>query len=127
MTSYADTSLNVKTNHTSINTSLSSIKNVSFDGVWSGDAYNSLSQGLAAVITTADNAQKDLASFAEVLAQLEQYKALKEKIDALTEEINSITIPSAPPEASTAAMSKKNSLIAERDKLITKKINLDKL
>ena len=124
MTSYADASTSVKTNHTSINTSLSSIKNVSFDGVWSGDAYNSLSQGLAAVITTADNAQKDLASFAEVLAQLEQYKALKEKIDALTEEINSIKIPSAPPSAAAAAMSKKNSLIAERDKLITEKNQL---
>ena len=124
MNSYTEAASGVKNNNSSINNSLSSIKNISFDGIWSGDAYNAQYQALEQVIGVAENAKADLEKFSEVLEQLEQYKALKEKIDALTEEINSIKIPSAPPSAAAAAMSKKNSLIAERDKLITEKNQL---
>lgn len=124
MGTYSDMSAQAGSNISTMNGSLSNIKNVSFEGVWSGDAYNSLSKGLEKVIENADNAQKDLEKFAQVLAQLEKYKALKEEIDRLTAEINSITIPSAPPEAAAAAMSRKNSLIAQRDKLITEKNQL---
>lgn len=124
MSNYKEASSNVTSTNQTISTSLSSIKNISFDGVWSGDAYNSLSKALQQSIESAENVQNDLEKFSEILSQLEQYKALKEEIDALTEEINSITIPSSPPEAAAAAMSKKNSLIAKRETLITQKNQL---
>lgn len=123
MGTYSDMSAKAGTNISTMNSSLSSIKNISFDGVWSGDAFNAQSEGLKLVLENADNASADLEKFSQILEQLEQYKALKEKIDALTEEINSITIPNDPEEAA-AAMNRKNSLIAERDKLITEKNKL---
>ncbi len=123
MGTYSDMSAKAGTNISTMNSSLSSIKNISFDGVWSGDAFNAQSEGLKLVLENADNASADLERFSQILEQLEQYKALKEKIESLTEEINSITIPNDPEEAA-AAMSRKNSLIAERDKLITEKNKL---
>jgi glycerophosphoryl diester phosphodiesterase len=120
---YSDMSDKAGSNINTINNSLSNIKNVSFDGVWSGDAYNAQSQGLEKIISTADTAQKDLERFKQVLAKLEQYKSLKERIDALTEEINSISIPSDP-QLAAAAMNRKNRLIIERDKLTEEKDKL---
>lgn len=123
MGTYDTMSKNANANISDINTGLSDIKSVSFDGVWSGDAYNAQSEGLTAVIAAADTAKSDLQRFSEVLALLENYKALKEEIDRLTAEIDSITIPSDP-QLAAAASARKSSLIAKRDQLITKKNQL---
>lgn len=124
MGTYSEMSAKAGSKISTINSSLNSIKNISFTGVWSGDAYNAQSEGLKLVLDNADKASADLEKFSEILEQLEQYKALKEKIDALTEEINSITIPEDDEEAAAAAMSRKNSLIAERSKLTKEKNKL---
>ena len=123
MENYGLMSKSVGTKSSNINDSLSVVKNISFDGVWSGDAYNSLSSALEQTLTRADNVKSDLEKFSSILTELERYKALKERIDKLTEEINSISIPSDP-KAAAAAESRKNFLIAQRDKLIEEKNQL---
>lgn len=123
MANYSTMSNTANSNISNINTSLSNVKNISFDGVWSGDAYNSQTKGLTTVLENADKAKADLERFSQVLALLEQYKALKEEIDRLTAEINSISIPSDPKLAAEAS-ARKSSLIAKRDKLIAEKNKL---
>ncbi len=124
MGTYSTMSANADTNIGEIGNSLSNIKNVSFDGVWSGDAFNSQNEGLTTVLTAANTLKTDLERFSDVLAKLETYKALKEEIDALTEEINSIVIPSKPESAAAEASARKSALIAKRAEKIEQKNQL---
>lgn len=123
MESYSTISTNVGNKTSNINDSINKVKNISFDGVWSGCAYDSLNQDLQLTLKTAESLRSDLDTFSDILSQLEKYKSLKEKVDSLTAEINSISIPSDP-KLAAAAQSRKNSLISERSRVAEEKNRL---
>lgn len=119
MTTYSDVSKNMNGGRGDIKSSVSEIKNVSFDGVWSGSAHKNLTGALETVLANADKQQTNLETFEQAMTKLQKYKENKIKIDELNAAISKIVIPSDDEEAAAAAAAQKAALEAERDKLVT--------
>ncbi len=119
MAAYGDISKSVTTGGGTIGDSLSNIKNISFEGVWSGNAYNNLSGALENVLQRADKESTNLETFSKAMTKLQTYKENKIKIEELAREIASITIPDAEedPEGAAAAAQRKADLEAEKARL----------
>ena len=79
MSDYGKISSSMKSNADDAGQSLSSVKKISFDGVWSGCAYDSLNQDLQLTLKTAESLRSDLDTFSDILSQLEKYKSLVKK------------------------------------------------
>lgn len=93
MDSYGDMSKTMSGNAENSSESLSSVKNISFDGVWSGAAYDTLTSALENTIAKADIELANYESFSAAMEELESYKTKKERYDKLTELINGIHYP----------------------------------
>lgn len=117
MTNYSDVSKKMSNGKNDIDSSLSSIKKVSFDGVWSGDAYNNLSSALESTITRMEKERSNLDTFSQAVDKLQKYKENKIKIDELATQIANISIPEDDEEAAAAARSQKEALESEKAKL----------
>lgn len=76
-----------------MNGSLSGVKKLSFDGVWSGPAHDALTGSLDKTLANADTIEADLKTFSKAMNQLNKYKKNKEKIADLQLAISKITIP----------------------------------
>lgn len=88
---YSSIASSIRNKAKTVDTVLSSVKGISFDGVWSGDAYSTQSTKLAESLTSISS-QKELAlKLADSLDKLQQYKDNKEKIESLQKELNSLT------------------------------------
>ena len=120
MSNYSSISTGIDSGVSSIDSSINSVKGVSFDGVWNGPAHDALTSSLDEAIYNAEKVRADLNRFSEVLTKLERYKKLKEEIEALDKEIDSIVIP-ADKEGAAAAYNRKKNLIAKRNNLIAQK------
>ena len=78
--SYASIASNIKGYASTFGEGISEVKSISFDGVWSGDAYNNLSGNLKDVISKLDTQKKFLSSFIDALNKLDKYKKNNEEI-----------------------------------------------
>ena len=74
---------NLKDNITSLTEALNSVKGVSFDGIWSGDAYNNLTSSLKDVVSSGTNQKNLLIDFVSALEKLQSYKNNCKKIESL--------------------------------------------
>ena len=115
MTTYSDVSKNMNGGRGDIKSSVSEIKNVSFDGVWSGSAHKNLTGALETVLANADKQQTNLETFEQAMTKLQKYKENKIKIDELNAAISKIVIPTDDEEAAAAAAAQKAALEAERN------------
>ncbi|MGN1371618.1 MAG: NlpC/P60 family protein [Candidatus Coprovivens sp.] len=87
---YSSIASSIRNKVKSVDTALSSVKGISFTGVWSGDAYNTQSSNLNDSLNNI-SAQRDLAiKLADALDKLQQYKDNKEKIESLQSQLNSL-------------------------------------
>ena len=76
---YSSIASSIRNKVKSVDTALSSVKGISFTGVWSGDAYNTQSSNLNDSLNNISS-QRDLAiKLADALDKLQQYKDNKEK------------------------------------------------
>lgn len=88
---YSSIASSIRNKAKTVDTVLSSVKGISFEGVWSGDAYSTQSTKLAESLMSISS-QKELAlKLADALDKLQQYKDNKEKIESLQRELNSLT------------------------------------
>ena len=117
MTTYSDVSTNMGSGMGDIDSSVSSIKNVSFDGVWSGDAYNNLSGALESTLSRMEKERSNLDTFSQAMDKLQKYKENKIKIAELADQISKISIPEDDEEAAAEAARQKAALEAEKAKL----------
>lgn len=117
MAAYSDVSSNMNTGFGNIDTSVSNIKNVSFEGVWSGNAYNNLSSALDSTLTRMEKERNNLTTFSQAMDKLQKYKENKIKIEELAKAISEIVIPTDDEEAAAAAAAQKEALEAEKAKL----------
>ena len=87
---YSAAAQNIKSANKPFETMIRDIKNLSFDGIWSGSAHDTLTNNLKTSISNA-NAQKDAVnSFASAIEKLQAYKNNKESIEAMREQYNSL-------------------------------------
>ncbi len=121
MATYSQISRNTVENGGTITNSLSNIKNISFEGVWSGNAYNNLSGALENVLSRANKESDNLETFSQAMTKLQTYKENKIRIEELAREIASIVIPDSEedPDGAAAAAEKKRALEAEKTRLET--------
>ncbi len=81
--SYSSIASSIRSKVSLLDSALSAVKGVSFDGLWSGDAYNTQTTNLKDSLSNISK-QKDLAlKLADALDKLQQYKDNKEKIESL--------------------------------------------
>ena len=85
---------NLKDNITSLTEALNSVKGVSFDGIWSGDAYNNLTSSLKDVVSSGTNQKNLLIDFVSALEKLQSYKNNCKKIESLESSISSTMLES---------------------------------
>lgn len=67
----------------SVGEELHVIKSVSFDGIWSGPAHDSLTADLDDAVLNAKSQLEDVNNFCDALNMVQEYKDLKEKIKSL--------------------------------------------
>lgn len=85
---------NLKDNITSLTEALNSVQGVSFDGIWSGDAYNNLTSSLRDVVSSGTNQKNLLIDFVSALEKLQSYKNNCKKIESLESSISSTMLES---------------------------------
>lgn len=117
MATYGDVSKSMNTGTGDIDGSITNIKNVSFEGVWSGSAYDNLSGALESTLTRVEKERTNLDTFSKAMEKLQKYKENKLKIEQLDKEIASISVPSDDEEAAAAAQAQIAALQAEKTKL----------
>lgn len=117
MTTYSDVSTNMGSGMGNIGSSVSSIKNVSFDGIWSGNAYNNLSGALESTLSRMEKENSNLDTFSQAMDKLQKYKENKIKIAELADQISKISIPEDDEAAAAEAARQKAALEAEKAKL----------
>jgi hypothetical protein len=72
--SYSSIASSIRSKVSLLDSALSAVKGVSFDGLWSGDAYNTQTTNLKDSLSNISK-QKDLAlKLADALDKLQQYK-----------------------------------------------------
>ena len=81
---------NLKDNITSLTEALNSVKGVSFDGIWSGDAYNNLTSSLKDVVSSGTNQKNLLIDFVSALEKLQSYQENYNEINNLNSMLDSI-------------------------------------
>lgn len=87
---YSSIASAIRSKASAVDSVLSSVKGISFDGVWSGEAYTSQSSKLESALNNIKS-QKELAlKLADALDKLQQYKDNKEKIESLERELSSL-------------------------------------
>jgi hypothetical protein len=124
MSAYSDVSKKMNSGISDVDNSVSNIKKVSFEGVWSGSAYDNLSGALESTISRADKERTNLDTFSQAMEKLQKYKENKIKIEELEKSIAAIVIPSDDEEAAAQAEARKRSLEAEKSKLETENKSL---
>lgn len=124
MATYGDVSKNMTNNMGDVDTSISNIKNVSFEGVWSGSAYNNLSGALESTLTRMDKERTNLNTFSQAMEKLQKYKDNKTKIEELASKIAAITIPDDDEKEAAEAKRQKEALEAEKARLEEENRNL---
>lgn len=82
------TTLNSK--KTTFETSIQNIKNISFDTIWSGQAYTKLTTDLTTTMENLNTQKANIESFAFALQLLQCYKNNKEKQVAMQNQLSSI-------------------------------------
>lgn len=87
--------LNTKLNSCTDNSqsSLSAVKNVSFDGVWSGAAYDALSGSLEDTVAKAEIEITNCTTFSSAMSELDTYKTKKERYNELSNLIANVSYP----------------------------------
>lgn len=88
--SYASIASTIKGHVSTLGEGVSSVKGVSFDGVWSGDAYSNLSSDLETVIKKIDTQKKALSNFVDALNKLDKYKKNDEEISSKRSTLSSL-------------------------------------
>ena len=88
--SYASIASTIKGHVSTLGEGVSSVKGVSFDGVWSGDAYSNLSSDLETVIKKIDTQKKALSNFVDALNKLDKYKKNDEDISSKRSTLSSL-------------------------------------
>ncbi len=87
---YSAIASSIRSNSETVSSVLSSTKSVSFDGVWSGDAYTSQTTNLKEALDVL-NTQKELVlKLADALDKLQKYKNNKEKISSLESQLRGL-------------------------------------
>lgn len=87
---YSSIASSIRSKVKSVEMVLSNVKGISFEGIWSGDAYSTQSTNLSESLTNI-SLQKELAlNLADALDKLQQYKDNKEKIESLQKELNNL-------------------------------------
>ena len=74
MSTYSDVSKKMNSGISDVDNSVSNIKKVSFEGVWSGSAYDNLSGALESTISRADKERTNLDTFSQAMEKLQKYK-----------------------------------------------------
>lgn len=120
MNDYGTIHTNMDSNIGDVKDSLKGVKNISFDGIWSGSAYDKLSKDLSSSISKVDTLQADFETFSSAVDKLDTYKANKEEADRIQTEINGISVPDSneDPDGAAAALDRISKLEAARDKLL---------
>lgn len=128
MSDYGKISSSMKSNADDAGQSLSSVKKISFDGVWSGSAYDSLTTALNNTVKKADKEMANYESFTQAMEQLDSYKAKKERIDELSSLISKVSIPDQEkdPSGYASAISTINGYKSEQTELEEEKKDLRK-
>lgn len=86
---YSKIANNLKDNITSLTEALKSVQEVSFDGIWSGDAYNNLTSSLKTIVSSGTTQKDLLNNLVSALDKLQVYKNNCKKIDSLESSISS--------------------------------------
>ena len=88
---YSSIASSIRSQAETVNSVLSSVKGITFDGVWSGDAYSAQSSKLKDALGNIDTQRQMALKFADALDKLQQYKDNKEKNESLQKTLNELS------------------------------------
>lgn len=80
---YSSIASTIRSNVSSLEQSISNINDISFAGIWSGDAYNNLSSNLKTSVSNINTQKETALKYADALDKLQEYKEQKETFDSL--------------------------------------------
>ena len=89
--SYSSIASKLKTDVNVLKNLTTSIKNINFDSVWSGDAHSRLTSNLKNIISKANTECTNLSNYATALDLLEEYKKKKEELSELKKRLNNLS------------------------------------
>ncbi len=87
---YSAIASSIRSNSETVNSVLSSTKNVSFDGIWSGDAHTSQTTKLKDALDVLNTQREQTINLADALDKLQKYKNNKEKISSLESQLRGL-------------------------------------
>lgn len=123
---YGKLSTTMNSNYEDASSSLSAVRNVSFDGVWSGSAYTTLTSDLSDTVDKADIELKNYETFSEAMDLLNQYKEKDERVKELNTLKENVYVPDSKkdPDGYSSAINKINSYTSEINTLENEKRTL---
>lgn len=123
---YGKLSTTMNKNYEDASNSLLAVRNVSFDGVWNGSAYTTLTSDLSDTVDRADIELKNYETFSEAMDLLDKYKEKDERVKELNTLKENVYVPDSKkdPDGYTSAINKINSYTSEINTLENEKKNL---
>lgn len=92
---YSDIANNLNSNLSSLDSSVNSIKKISFDGVWSGESANTQTSNLKTATNKLSGQRDNISNFINALNKLQTYKDNKDKISSLSSSLKYYMDPDA--------------------------------
>lgn len=115
--SYKDKANKITKKYSDVSTSLSIVKDISFDNIWKGKAKDAIIPALKKAIEELENVGKSIENFASALIELEKYKTKKESISSLKKEYNSLADTKENKKQRNSLSTQINSLISDNKEL----------